>query len=161
MRAFLGLALLAVTQPLQAVAVEGTRNLDYEDEVTRDGYWKIEARSRRGDASIAIDVALYRAAELARAAGHQYVEMHDAFSRRNRHAETALLFARGADAPVHPAQCRSGRARRCYTADVRAVIRQLSGASGNEPGVAAPSHIDQYGRTVFQSGFGIGAVSPR
>lgn len=161
MRAILGLALLAVALPLQAATAQVAQALDADVEMTGDGFWKIEARTRRGDAGIAIDVALYRAAELARAAGRPYVEMHDAYSRRDRYGEMAILYARGAEAPIHPAECRSGRARRCYTADVQAVIMRLSGSSGNEPGVAAPSHVDEYGRTVFQSGFGTGAVSPR
>lgn len=159
MRILLGLTLLAVVQPLQAVQARQT--FDHDDEVTRDGYWKIEARTQGAGQRMAIDVALYRAAELARAAGHQYVELHDAHSRRNSSGESAMLFARGANAPVHPGECRSRRARRCYTADVQAVLRRLSGVSGNEPGVATPSYIDEYGRTVTQSGFGIGAVSPR
>jgi hypothetical protein len=158
MRAFLGLALVAAVLPLQSASAERARGLEYEEEVTGDGYWKIEARSRRGEDSLAIDVALYRAAELARAAGHRFVEMHDAHSRRDRVSESAVLYARGVDVPAHPAACRSGRARRCYTADVAAVLRQLSGASGNEPGVPVPT-TDEYGRTVLQSGFGIGAVS--
>jgi hypothetical protein len=129
--------------------------------MTDDGYWKIDARTQGGDNRLAIDVALYRAAELARAAGQQYIEMHDGYSRRNTLGETAILFARAADAPVHPDNCRSGRARRCYTADVLAVIRQLSGPSGREPGVAVPTSVDEYGRTVTRSGFGIGAVTSR
>lgn len=70
----------------------------------------------------------------------------------------AQKLGRGIDVPVHPANCRSGKAKRCYTADVSVVISWLSGASGHEPGVAAPSHVDEYGRAMFQSGFGTGVV---
>lgn len=133
--------------------------LAHNDEVAKDGYWKIESRSRRGDDGLAIDKALYRAAELARAAGHNYVEMHDPYSRRNGAGDEGdTLFAHGIGVPVHPVNCRSGKAKRCYTADASVVISRLSGASGHEPGVAALSHVDEYGRAVFQSGFGTGAV---
>ena len=39
----------------------------YKDEVTKDGYWKIQTGTHRGR-MLAIDAAIYRAAELARAA---------------------------------------------------------------------------------------------
>jgi len=129
------------------------------DKLTDDGYWKIEATSRiLNDHALAIDKAIYHAAELARAGGFRYVELHDPYGRKNAFEETATLYARGATAPVRPAACRSGKRNRCYTADVDAVIRHLSGDSGTEPGVAASSGKDQYGRTVYQSGFGTGAV---
>lgn len=125
----------------------------------QDGYWKIEAGNRAGDRrTMPIDKALYHAAILARTAGHKYVEMHDGVSTEQFGGERATLFARGSDAPVHPPKCRSGKAKRCYTADVAVLIKQLSGASGNEPGMPIPTY-DKYGRAVYQSGFGIGAVA--
>ena len=42
------------------------------DEVTKDGRWRIYAATRRGHA---VDLAVYRAAEMAEAAGYPYVEM--------------------------------------------------------------------------------------
>ena len=132
----------------------------YKDELGKNGYWKINAGVSHIGSAIAIDFAIYRAAELARENGYRYVEIHDATSRSNRigGAETVTLYARPAEAPAHPATCRSGKAKRCYTADVALVYARLSGADGRQPGVAAPSYVDKYGRTVMQSGFGTGAV---
>ncbi|MBJ7439042.1 MAG: hypothetical protein JHD35_08475 [Sphingopyxis sp.] len=131
----------------------------YEDKVTEDGFWKISARVGFSGA-YATDMAIYRAAEMAKAKGSRYVEIHDAVSRRNNMttAESVTLFARATDAPVHPTACRSGKPDRCYTADVALVFARLSGADGKHPGIAAPSYIDKEGRTVARSGFGTGAV---
>jgi hypothetical protein len=158
--------IVALMQPIgvaaaftPAVEAAGGGERIAKEKPTDDGYWKIEASSERGDRRLAIDKALYRAAELARLGGHRYVEMHDAYSSADRFRESATLFARAADAPVAPQRCRSGKAKRCYTADVAAVLQRLSGTSGNEPGVATPTSIDKYGRTVTESGFGIGAIA--
>lgn len=132
----------------------------YRDELTQDGYWKIQTATK-GRRMLAIDAGLYRAAELARAAGGRFVEIHDAYSEESRMGDQrATLFARVATEAIHPRACRSGKANRCYTADVAVVMKRLSGASGKEPGMAAPSRVDQYGRTVFESGYGTGAVTP-
>jgi len=131
----------------------------YKDKLTDDGYWKIEAATQ-GGMFHAEDVAIYRAAEMARQQGVAFVEIHDAYTttRRLMNQEQATLYARPAAAPVHPAACRSGKEKRCYTADVAIVIAKLSGPSGREPGVGAPSYVDEYGRTVTLGGFGLGAV---
>jgi hypothetical protein len=132
----------------------------YKSKEAKDGFWEIDAGIRRQPNALAADFAIYRAAEMAKAAGHRYVEIHDAVQRRNNAsgAENVTLFARPADAPIHPAVCRSGKPNRCYTADVALVFARLSGADGKHPGLAAPSYIDKFGRTVTQSGFGTGAV---
>jgi hypothetical protein len=164
----LGLALVSFTQVAGSAPQAAPRPLAppaavpvAKEKLEKDGYWQIEARNRAGDRrTMPIDKALYHAAILARAAGHKYVEMHDGVSTEQFGEERATLFARGSDAPVHPAKCRSGRAKRCYTADVAALIKELSGASGNEPGMPIPTY-DKYGRAVYQSGFGIGAIAGR
>ena len=137
----------------------GSPPAGYKEVAGADGYWKIDAGSTGRGGVIAIDVAIYRAAELAQAAGHKFVEVHNAFTREDRSGnQEATLYARGSDAPVKPARCRKGKSpRACYTASVAEVFRQLGGASGREKAVAVPQR-DKYGRTVLQSGFGIGAV---
>lgn len=132
----------------------------YKEELTKDGYWKIQAATK-GRRMLAIDVALYRSAELTHAAGGRFVEIHDAYSAENRRGDQqATLFARVAAKAAPPVVCRSGKPNRCYTADMAVVMRRLSGASGKEPGMAAPSRVDQYGRTVYESGYGTGAIAP-
>jgi hypothetical protein len=131
----------------------------YHDELERDGFWEIEAGIVGNRGVLAIDVAIYRAAELAKSGGHRYVEIHDASERRDRFGKaSARLYARPVAAPVHPATCRSGRPRRCYTADTELVFARLSGKDMRHPGVATPSHVDEFGRDVLISGFGTGAV---
>lgn len=132
----------------------------FKEEATPDGYWKIEfSGDNIYDPVFVIDAALYRGAELARAQGHRFVEYHDGYSRSSRTSASAVVFIKGTNDPVAPARCRSGKPKRCYTADIAVVLKRLSGASGREPGVAAPSAVDQYGRTVYESGFGTGAVA--
>jgi hypothetical protein len=132
----------------------------YKSKIAKDGFWEITGGVSGYSRATAADFAIYRAAEMARAEGHRYVEIHDAVGRQNRStgAESVTLFARPIDAPIHPSACRSGKPKRCYTADVALVFARLSGEDGNHPGVAAPSYIDKFGRTVTQSGFGTGAV---
>jgi hypothetical protein len=124
-----------------------------------DGFWRIQGATR-GRKMLAIDVAIYRAAEMAQAAGSRYVEIHDAIEGENRIGDQqATLFARAVEGPVNPATCRSGKPNRCYTADAQVIVKRLSGASSDEPGMAAPSYIDKYGRPVTESGYGTGAVT--
>ena len=131
----------------------------YHDELERDGFWEIEAGIIGNRGVLAIDVAIYRAAEMAKTGGHRYVEIHDASERRDSFGRTtARLFARPVAVPVHPAACRSGKPSRCYTADTEQIFARLSGEDMQHPGVAAPSYIDEYGRKVLESGFGTGAV---
>lgn len=163
------LALLTLSSPAIAEAADAYARYyygpingygdGYTDKATKDGYWEIHAGIARQSA-LAADFAIYRAAEMAKAAGHRYVEIHDAFERRSRYGvgETITLYARPSDLPQHPASCRSGKPKRCYTADVALVFARLSGADGAHPGLAAPSYVDRYGRTVTESGFGTGAV---
>jgi hypothetical protein len=170
MRLSLAIAALALFISCAAYASDGASSFrygpmttwgdGYKDEVARDGFWKIQARTNGFGRAQAIDVGIYRAAELAKAAGHRYVEIHDAVERHDRLSGRAdvTLFARPIDAPVHPSTCRSGKPKRCYTADVELVFVRLSGENMQQPGVAAPSYVDEYGRTVIESGFGTGAV---
>ena len=170
MRVLLCLTLLVASQPLNAGIFDAPpanyygpmqKGVGYINSVTNDGYIKIRAESRRMDGSdFATDSALYRAAEMARTGGYRYVEMHDGYSMRSRTSESATVFALPTNTAAHPARCRSGKPKRCYTADVLSVMKILSGESGTQPGVAAPHHVDQYGRTVTYSGFGTGAISP-
>jgi hypothetical protein len=169
-RVLLCLAMLLASQPVQAGMFDAPlanyygpmqKGVGYKHSTTKDGYWKIEAESRRIDGSdFATDSALYRAAEMARAGGYRFVEMHDGYATRSRLGESVTVFALPTNSAIHPVRCRSGKPNRCYTADVSAVMKVLSGASGNQPGVAAPHHIDEFGRAVTISGFGTGAIQP-
>ena len=47
----------------------------------------------------------------------------------------------------------------CYTADVAKVLKDLSGPSGDEPGISVARGRDQSGREITYLGFGIGAIS--
>ena len=170
MRVLLVLTALIASEPVQAGMFNAPpahyygpmqKGVGYKNSTTKDGYLKIEAESRRIDGSdFATDSALYRAAEMARAGGYRFVEMHDGYATSGRLGESVTVFALPTNSAVHPSRCRSGKPNRCYTADVSAVMKVLSGTSGNQPGVAAPHHIDEFGRTVIISGFGTGAIQP-
>lgn len=132
----------------------------YHEKLKRDGFWEIDAGTTQNSGVLPIDVAIYRAAELAKAGGHRYVELHDASGREDRFGGlSARLYARPSDAPVHPTTCRSGKPNRCYTADTELVFARLSGDDMRHPGVAAGSQIERYGRQIVPSGFGTGAVA--
>ena len=45
------------------------------------------------------------------------------------------------------------------SADVAEVLRILGGPDGTQPGVAIVDHRDEYGREVFLSGYGTGAIA--
>ncbi|HEU0045185.1 hypothetical protein [Sphingomonas sp.] len=127
----------------------------YEDEFAKDGVWRVKARTRRGDG---VDMAVYRAAERAREAGYPYVQFLGGKASRGPGLSYAELDVLPSRSPAAPTACRSKKPGTCYTADVAAVLRRLSGDSGFERGVAVTDHIDRYGRRVIYSGFGAGAV---
>ncbi|WP_238542213.1 hypothetical protein [Sphingomonas sp. PAMC 26621] len=129
----------------------------YRDKVERDGSWRIDTAIRgRGEA---VDMALYRAAERARAEGYRYVMLLGGNSQTSPGVKAATLYARPSREAVPPGECRSRKATTCYTADVGEILRILGGPNGQHPGVAIVDHLDEYGREVSVSGYGIGAVA--
>ena len=120
----------------------------YKHAIAKDGSWKIEAATRRGEA---VDLAMRRAAELARDEGYAYVEMLGGSASRSPGINSATLYARPARTAAAPAACRSKR-RDCYTADVATLLR-------GQPGVPVTDHFDRYGRAVSYSGYGYAAAS--
>lgn len=131
--------------------------IGYDDHDERDGSWRIEAGVRgHGEA---IDMAMYRAAERARDEGYRYIFFLGGQAWTAPGSKSATVYARPSHEAVAPTDCRSKRAGTCYTADVAEVLRVLGGPNGVEPGVAIADHQDQFGRNVYLSGFGIGAVA--
>ncbi|MEG3084980.1 hypothetical protein U1707_15110 [Sphingomonas sp. PB2P12] len=128
----------------------------YKDSVEKDGSWHVSVTTRRG---AAIDIAMYRAAEMARDLGYPYVELFGGWERRTPGMGTAELYARPSRSAADPTTCRSKRRRTCYTADVGEVLRILGGPDGTQPGVPIVDHVDEHGNWVSYSGFGIGAAS--
>lgn len=129
----------------------------FKHEVEDDGSWKVVAATR-GDQ--ALDMAMYRAAELARERGFAYVELLSASSSDSPGYHSATVYARPSRVPAQPAKCRSKRANSCYTADVAQILNRLGGLGGTQPGVPVTDHFDKYGRAVSYSGFGTGYVAP-
>ena len=128
----------------------------YKQDLEKDGTWRVVATTQRGDA---VDMAMYRAAELAREEGFAYVELLGGSASRNFAMSSATVYARPSHSPSPPAACRSKQRGTCYTADVAEVLRKLGGPGGTQPGVAVVDHLDGYGRAVSYSGFGVGAAS--
>lgn len=139
--------------PKQGLMGEG-----YKHSVVKDGSWRIVTEYHTNDPMVALDVALYRAADLARLDGHRYVQVLSGDAMASYGVASGFVFAKASDSPEAPAAC---RAKRCYTADVAKVLDALSGPSGNQPGVAKPSSVDERGRQVTILGFGIGAIAWR
>jgi hypothetical protein len=129
----------------------------YKHRVDKDGSLRIVTEYHARSVDEALDVALYRAAELARQARKPFVQVVGGSAYASNGVAVATVYVRPSDTPDAPDKCR--HAKQCYTADVAAVMRALSGPAGNQPGVARPTGIDGYGRSVIVSGFGTGAVA--
>ena len=142
--------------PMKALSLF-SYEVGYKDDLQKDGSYRIVASVRSGQA---IDMAVYRAAELAGQLGYSHVEMLGGSESRMPGYTSATLYARPSRSAAAPATCRSKRARTCYTADVRQVLRTLSGPDGLQPGVAIVDHVDRFGRSVYRGGYGAGATSP-
>jgi hypothetical protein len=128
----------------------------YADSTESDGSWRVDvAIHGRGEA---VDMALYRAAERARDEGYRYVFFLGGKGWRSPGISSATLYARPSHDAVPPTGCRSKKVTACYTADVAEVLRVLGGPGGTHPGVAIPDHWDRFGREVFVSGYGTGAM---
>lgn len=128
----------------------------FKQEAQADGTWRVTAATRRTDA---IDMAMYRVAQLAREQGFAYVELLRASESTSPGDNSATVYARLSHSPAPPAGCRPARRQTCYTADVAAVMHVLGGPGGTQPGVPIVDHLDEYGRAVSFSGFGVGAVA--
>ena len=129
----------------------------YKHDVEKDGSLRIVTEYHARSADLALDVALYRAAELAREAGKPFVQVLGGYAYSRTGVAVGFVYARPSDTAAPPAGCR--RAKQCYTADVAVVLRALGGAAGNEPGIAEPTGTDAFGRRVIYSGYGTGAVA--
>lgn len=165
MRALLCLLLVATAAPAVAGASDAPYygplkrwhgigfTFGYRDAVEKDGSWRVDATVRRGEA---VDMAMYRAAELARERGHDFVQFLGGSASRSPGIASATVYVVPSDSAAPPAACRSKRRGTCYTADAAEVMRVLGGPGGTQPGVAIVDHIDRFGRQVYVSGFGIG-----
>jgi len=157
------LAILATATPAAArdyiptyAPKHGLMGEGFKHSVEKDGTWRIVTEYHTRDPLIALDVALYRAAELAREQGKRYVQVLNGYAMGGYGSSNGFVYAVGSDSPAAPASC---KAKRCYTADVAKVLEALSGPDGRTPGVAKPSYVDGFGRAVTIDGFGIGAIA--
>lgn len=165
MRVWFALLMLAAAQPVHAGEPKPPYygpmkgfwqgGEGYSEKVEKDGTLRVDALTR-GDH--ALDIAMYRAGELARASGHAYVELLGGSGMRQGILYSATLYLRPSHNPASPTACRSKR-RSCYTADVAELLRVLGGPGGTQPGVPVVDHYDEHGSEVRISGFGIAAAS--
>jgi len=138
-------------EPLSGAFSEG-----YKEKLQSDGSYRIVTRYNARDPIDALDVALYRAADLAQKVGMPYVQILSGSARSDYGVSTGYVSARPADSAAAPTTCRD---KHCYTADVAKVLYILSGPSGTQPGVAKQSSVDERGRAVTVMGLGIGAIA--
>ncbi|WP_380786341.1 hypothetical protein [Sphingomonas sp. R86521] len=131
--------------------------IGYEDRTEKDGSWRIDAAIHgRSDA---IDMALYRAAQRAHELGYRYLFLLGGQGAKMPGLDTATVYARPSHEAVPPTGCRSKKVTTCYTADVMEVMRILGGPDGTQPGIPILASRDEFGRDVFLSGYGTGAVA--
>lgn len=128
----------------------------FEDKFGKDGAWRVDAATRSGEA---IDMAMYRMAERAQAAGYRYVQFLGGGAQGGPGYQSATVWGRPSESAAAPAECRTKNRVTCYTADVAAVMRRLGGPDGAQPGVAVVDHRDQYRRAVYYSGFAIASAT--
>lgn len=112
--------------------LDGWGFVGYKDRKEKDGTWRIVANSARMHGTgFALNMATYRAAELARDAGYPYVEIlgDDTLVERGLNAnlgnERVVLFARPSKRSNRPVTCRSRMAAGCYTANVDVIMARL------------------------------------
>ena len=148
----------ALADALRYGPKDGAFGTGYKDDVEKDGSLRIVTEYHSRDPYPALNVALYRAAELAREVGKPYVQVLGADGMSSQGVASGFVYARPSDSPAAPTSCRP-HVKRCYTADVGQVLSALSGPAGDQPGVAKPSSTDQFGRSVSQAGFGVGAIA--
>lgn len=130
----------------------------HKETLETDGSWRVTGATTRG--GDAVDIAMYRAAELARAQGFAYVQLLGGSGSRGPGHQSTTLYALPSHSSAPPTACRSKRPGTCYTADVGDLLRILGGADGLHPGVPIVDHLDGYGRQVSYSGFGVGHAAP-
>ncbi len=114
-------------RPLDAWSFVG-----YKDKDQKDGTWKITAKSQamHGE-GFSLKIATYRAAELSKAAAHQYVQIIGQYALVQTGAnilrgnETATIIARPADTAAPPPDCKTPAPERCFTASVDKVLQVL------------------------------------
>lgn len=113
--------------------LDGWGFVGYKDRVEKDGSWRIVANSARMHGTgFALNMAIYRAAELARDAGYPYVEIlgGDASMENglnsNRGNERVKLFARPSNSADRPRICKSKNPAGCYTAKVDLILSRLA-----------------------------------
>jgi hypothetical protein len=135
----------------------GVFGTGYKDKVEDDGSLRIVTEYHSPNPDFALNVALYRAAEIARSVGKPFVQILGGHASARNGVALGYVFARPTDSAAAPLACR--RAKTCYTANVGEVLAALSGPRGNEPGVVRPTGTDRFGRSVSFGGYGAGAVA--
>lgn len=105
--------------------------IGYKDKVQSDGTWRILANSRPNDGpNFAIDMALYRAAELTIAAGKPYFQILNQSGTVEeglfgRGKETMKLIVRASDSSLTPSDCRSKQSSDCFTLQASQIIDRI------------------------------------
>ena len=103
----------------------------YKDSIQKDGTWRIVANSRPMDGpGFAWDMALYRAAELARQSGHPYFQIFDSHGAIGtglyvRGREMVRIVVRGSDSAAAPADCRVKDKQSCITHETAEILARI------------------------------------
>lgn len=103
----------------------------YKDTVQKDGLWRIISNGRPYDGpGFALDMALYRAAELTVASGHKYFQVIDGNMTVGvglyvRGRESIKMIVRPSDDASPPPDCRLSRPENCFTKNAEDILKQI------------------------------------
>src|SRR3954451_16133987 len=74
----------------------------FKHTIEKDGTWRIVTEYRTRDPLVALDVGLYRAAELAREQGKRYVQVLNGYAMGGYGSSNGFVYAIGSDSPAAP-----------------------------------------------------------
>jgi hypothetical protein len=103
----------------------------YGERVVEPGVWRVTGSSNGiAETGFGRNMAMYRAAELVRAAGFSHVQILDQRGRESRMnsrtiGESLDLWVRGANGPAPPADCRARNPQACFTVPVDEIMARL------------------------------------
>jgi hypothetical protein len=106
---------------------QGFMGVGYKHSVRKDGSWRIVTEYHSSDPDLALNIALYRAAELAREAGQPYVQILDGYGMARLGVASGFVFARPSESSAAPMDCKR---KHCFTAEVAEFMVTLGNKIG-------------------------------
>lgn len=102
--------------PMRGILGEG-----YKQTLEKDGVWRVVTTYRARFPQIALNVALYRAAEIAREGGQTHLQILAGHAIWSWGVAQGFVYARPSDSPAPPIK-QDCRRKACYTVAVAAIL---------------------------------------